>query len=490
MNVSAVVRESDGKIYVDGSFVDATGGMTVEILEKATGTVLGVAAVATEDDVAASVVAARRAQAGWAGASIDDKAWLLRRVADLLEQRSDEIVDLLIRETGSIRGKAMYEVQASVSYLHDAAALARHACGEIIPTSVPGKTNLVRRVPVGVVGVITPWNFPLVLALYTTAPALALGNAVVLKPAPNTPITGGQMIAELFAAAGVPPGVFNVVTGDGPSTGEALVRHPEVDMIHFTGSTSTGRRIGELAGRALKRVSMEMGGNNAFVVLDDADVEIASSVGAWSSFFYQGQTCISASRHIVARSIANDYVERLAERARLISVGDPAVDEVGLGPMISTGQRDRALDLLESSVRLGASIVEGGEVDGPFFRPTVVAGVAPGMPLFDEEVFAPVAPVTVVDSEDEALVMTNATTYGLVNSVFTEDVARGLAFAERVTSGMVHVNDTTCLVETNVPFGGIGCSGVGSPTGGSANIEQFTERQWISVQPSPGVSPF
>jgi benzaldehyde dehydrogenase (NAD) len=481
--------QSAGRIYVDGSFVDAEGGVD-DVLEKATGETLGHAGVGTAADIGRAVEAARRAQPAWASGGYQQRTDVLRGVAAAIDRRRDEIADLIVRETGAIRGKAEYEVNGSIEYLYDAATLASRTGGDLLPSAWPGKLNLVQRIPLGVVAVISPWNFPLTLAMYAIAPALAVGNTVVAKPAEDTPLTGGVLLAELFAEAGAPPGVFNAVTGQGEVAGEALVTHPDVAMVHFTGSTEVGRRVNELAARSLKRVSLEMGGNNAFVVLDDADIDQASMAGAWSSYHYQGQTCITASRHIVMSSVADQYVEAVRERARGIVVGDPFREDVGLGPMISEFQRDRGHGFVLASVEQGASLVEGGTYDGLLYRPTVLTDVRPEMPVYVEEVFAPVIPVTVVDSEDEALALTNGTDYGLVNAVFTGDRMRGLAFAQRVHSGMVHVNDATCLAEINVPFGGHGLSGAGWPTGGDSNLDQFTERKWISLQSAPIAYPY
>jgi benzaldehyde dehydrogenase (NAD) len=483
-------RRSDGKLFIDGAFADASAGAATVVDEKATGRELGRSAPAPRADLDRAIAGAKAAQPGWAAEGYDVRAGLLRRVARQLEERADEIADMIVRETGSIRGKAQYEVGASTNELYEAAALPSRATGEILPSHNTGKLSIIQRVPVGVVGVITPWNFPLILGFRSIAPAIALGNTVVLKPATLTPITGGQLIAELFEAAGAPAGVLQVVTGPGGELGEPMASHPDVAMIHFTGSHEIGRRIAEAAGRSLKKVSLELGGNNAFVVLDDADVEMASMVGAWSSYHYQGQTCITASRHIVMRSVADAYQTALARRARAIVLGDPATDGVGLGPMIDAKQRDRAHSFVEASLRQGATLVEGGTFDGLFYRPTVLADVTPEMPAFTEEVFGPIAPITVVDTEEEALELTNRTDYGLVNSVFTADIARGLAFAEKVRSGMVHVNDATPLDEAHVPFGGMGQSGLGGRSGGEANLEEFTERRWISVQRTPVQYPY
>jgi benzaldehyde dehydrogenase (NAD) len=342
---------------------------------------------------------------------------------------------------------------------------------------------------VGVVGCLTPWNFPLVLAMRVIAPALALGNAVVLKPSPETPIVGGLMLAELLGDAGLPADLLQVVPG-GVDVGKQIVAHPGTHMIHFTGSSPVGREIAQTCGSQLKKCSLELGGNNALVILEDADLDQAAMIGAWSSFHYQGQTCITAGRHIVARPLFDDYVQALAERARRIEVGDPATGQVGLGPMINERQRDRGHRMLQEAVEQGARIVEGGTYEGLFYRPTVVVDVPADSALWQEEIFAPIAPVMAVDDEEAALEITNATPYGLVNSILTGDPDRGLRLAERVRSGMAHVNDATCLDEAHVPFGGLGASGLGGRQGGEANLDEFTERRWVSVQRARSEYPY
>jgi benzaldehyde dehydrogenase (NAD) len=478
-----------GRIFVDGEFREPDGGRRAPVTDKATGEELAQAGVASEADVDRAVRSAKEAQPGWAALGYDERAGLLRRVARLLEDRSAEIAALIVRETGGIPGKAEYEVAAAQGELYEAAALTSRASAEVLPSHNPGKLNLVQRVPVGVVAAITPWNFPIVLGFRVVAPALALGNTVILKPAPETPLTGALLISELFAAAGAPPGVFQGLPGD-DDTGRKLVAHPHVNMIHFTGSSPVGREIAIQAAADFKRVSLELGGNNAYVVLDDADVDQASMVGAWSAFHYSGQTCITAGRHLVARDVFDDYVERIAARARGIAVGDPSSGAVGLGPMISESQVERGHKILEDSVAMGARVVEGGTHEGLFYRPTVVVDVTPEMPVWREEIFAPVAPVLAVDDDAQALALVNDTPYGLVNAVFTGSPARGLAFAEGVRSGMVHVNDSTCLDEAHVPFGGVGHSGLGGRSGGEANLEEFTERRWIGVQRTPVEYPY
>jgi len=481
MALGSIRGDWEGSIFVDGTFRASSSGETLTVLEKATGEPLGTVGMATTDDLETAMALSKKVQAEWAAQPYNVRADLLRKVADLIAERADDIAELIVRETGSIRGKAQYEVGGAIDELEAGAALAARPSGEILQSHDPNRLSLGERVPVGVVATITPWNFPLILAMRVIGPAIGLGNSIVLKPSPETPISGGLLVADLFAEAGAPAGLVQVMTGD-IAFSEALVAHPDVNMIHFTGSSAVGAKIAATAGGQLKRVSLELGGNNALVVFDDFDVDKASMIGAWSSFHYQGQTCITAGRHIVHENIFDEYVEKLAARAAAISVGDPKTDQVGLGPMINERQCSRGKSFLEDSVAAGAKVVAGGEVDGLFFKPSVVTGLTPDMPLWTQEIFAPVAPVVSFSTEEQALEMVNSTNYGLVNSVLTGDEGRGLRFARKVRSGMVHVNDATPLDEANAPFGGIGASGLGGRAGGEANLEEFTERRWVTVQ--------
>ena len=470
-------------IFVDGAFRKPQGNGTLGVRDKASGEVFAIAGLAGQADVDAAVAAARKAQADWADRTFADRAATLRNAAAVLSSHAPQLRELIMRETGCIGGKADYEIAAATSELVEAAALASRSPGELVPTTHTGRLSLSERVPLGLVGAITPWNFPLVLGMRVIAPALALGNAVVLKPSPETPLSGGLAIAGLFAEAGLPASLFQVLPGD-VEVGQRLVTHPDIAMIHFTGSTAVGRQIAAAAGGLLKKVSLELGGNNAMIVLDDADLDQATMIGAWSSFHYQGQTCITAGRHIVTEGIAQAYAEGLAKRANAITVGNTVTEEVGLGPMINQRQLDRAARLLADSVAQGATVLAGGTTDGPFFRPTVVTGVSTGSALWTEEIFAPIAPIVVVRDADEAIALANDTGYGLVNSVVTADLFRGSQLARRLRAGMVHVNDATPQDEATAPFGGIGQSGLGGRSGGDANLEEFTERRWLTVNPA------
>lgn len=466
-------------VFVDGEFVRSVGDQ-LAVTDKATGEILGYAADATTAEVDRAVAGAVAAQRDWAQAPATERAAILRRGGEILQRQADRFRDVLIREGGATGPKAEGEIAASVIEFYQAAELATTPLGEMIPSGQRGRVNLVERRPVGVVGLITAWNAPVHIAMRVLAPAIALGNAVVLKPAPETPFTGGLMLAEVLAAAGVPAGVVQVVTGG--SAGPPLVEHPAVDMIHFTGSEETGRLINTAAAPLLKRVALELGGNNASIVLADADLDLAARCGAASSFGHQGQVCIATGRHIVVSEIAEEYVSKLAAHAATLSMGDPFVADVDLGPMLSTRQVDKALAMVTAGIGQGARLVEGGTADGVFLRPTVVDRVRPGMELHDEEIFAPIAPVIVVASVDEALKIVNGTRFGLSTSVFSRDLDRAWSVADRIRSGMVHVNDGTALHESQVPFGGTSASGLGDDLGGRANIDLLTERRWTSLQ--------
>jgi len=476
-------------VFLDGTFRRPAQGGTLPVRDKASGEIFGLAGLAGADDADAAVAAALPAQRAWSERTYAERAGLLRAAAAVLADRAKEWRELIMRETGCIAGKADYEISAAASELTEAAALASRATGEVLPSGHAGRFSLSERIPLGLVGVITPWNFPLVLGMRVIAPALALGNAVLVKPSPETPYSGGLAIAELFAAAGAPAGIFQVLPGD-VEAGERLVSHPDVAMIHFTGSTAVGRRIAQAAAGQLKKVSLELGGNNALLVLEDADIDQATMIGAWSAFHYQGQTCITAGRHIVHRAVAGAYLSGLAARAGAITVGNTVTEEVGLGPMISVRQLERARQMLSEAVEDGARVVAGGTTDGPYFRPTVVADVSRSSRLWTEEIFAPIAPVLVVDDDDSAVQIANDTPYGLVDSVLTADLARGMRVARRLRAGMVHVNDATPQDEALAPFGGMGASGLGGRSGGDANLEEFTQRRWLTVAPGPVHYPY
>lgn len=476
-----------GRIF-NGQWIDARGG-ELPVTETATGTLLGTVGLASVDDVLAATRTAAAAQPAWGETTVEERATILRRAAVLLEQHQEMLQRWDMREKGGTAANVGFEFQAAISEFHHAAAILTQPSGEVLSPIAPGELWLARRVPVGVVGVITPWNMPLVLALRSVAPALALGNAVVLKPDLQTPILGGVVIAQVLAEAGLPEGVFHVVPG-GAEVGEALVTAPEPRLITFTGSTAVGRRVGELASQHLKKVSLELGGKSPFIVLDDADLDVASSAGAFGSFFHQGQICMGSGRHIVHRKIADDYIAILTARAEKLAVGDPFRTDAPIGPVINVKQVDRVQQIVTDSIASGAKLMTGGSHDGLFYKPTVLVDVKPGTRAYDEEIFGPVAPVIIAEDDDDAVRIANDTQYGLSASVYTSSFERGWAIANRIRSGMVHINDQTIADFANIPMGGMGASGNGSRFGSTTNWDEFTEWQWITYRPTQVPYPF
>ena len=464
-------------------------GDPIEDREPATGTNLLTVQGSTPADVARVAAAAAAAQPAWAATNYAERAAILRRAAEVYELHRDELGEWTQRETGAVHGKMHHEQNFTIGELQASAAIPFQPYGQLVPTVSPGRLSMIRRVPVGVIGAITPWNSPGVLGMRVVAPALALGNAVVLKPDPQTPVAGGAMFEAVFREAGLPEGLLQVVVG-GADVGEAIVTDPNVVRVLFTGSTSAGRRVGELAGRLLKRVSLELGGNNAFVVLDDADVEAAASAGAFALFQFQGQVCFATGRHIVHRSVASDYVDLLAEKARRLRLGDPFREEVDLGPIVNQKQLERVDGIVRRSVEGGARLIVGGTHEGLFYRPTVLTDVSASLPAWRDEIFGPVAPVVVFDTDEEAVALANDSEYGLAGAVYSRSVSRGLAVAQRLRSGMVHVNDQTVNDEATIPFGGMGASGNGGRFGGAANWDEFTEWQWVTIRDEPRSYPY
>jgi benzaldehyde dehydrogenase (NAD) len=471
-----------------GEWADGGGG-TAPVVEPATGNPLATIGIASREDVDEAVSRASVAQRAWAALPFDKRAAIFHEAARLLKTRAARFIDWNVRECGSIVPKAQWELDATYEQLLMAAALPMQPDGLLFPSALPGRTNRWRRIPIGLVGVIAPWNFPLLLAMRSVGPALALGNAVLLKPDLQSAVTGGALIAELFADAGLPPGVLQMLPG-GPPVGDAIVRHSGVGMISFTGSTAVGRQIGEICGRMLKKASLELGGNNAMIVLADADLDKAASCAAWGAFLHQGQICMQAGRHLVHRTIAAAYVDKLAARAARLAVGDPAGGAVHIGPMINERQAERVEHIVRDSVAAGAKLVIGGKRNGRYFEPTVLDGVTAQMPAFRDEIFGPVAPVTVFDSDDEAIELVHASDYGLAAAIHSRSRSAAMAIATRLRAGMVHINDQTINNEFQVPFGGMGASGNGSRFGGPVNVEEFTQTQWISELDSPIEYPF
>lgn len=473
-------RTWEGRIFA-GEWTRGAGEV-FDAVEPATGKTLGRVGSATPADVDLSTARAVPAQRDWAARPYTDRAAVLRRAARILEESHEEIETWLMRESGAVRPFAAFQVTCGgADECHEAAALAGTPYGELL-RSGQERLSLARRVPVGVVGVIAPFNAPLTLAMRAVAPALALGNAVVLKPDPRTAISGGILFARIFEEAGLPRGLLHVLPG-GADVGAAVVDHPRIPVIAFTGSTHAGRAIAVTAARRLKRVHLELGGNSALIVMDDVDLEKAVAVGAQGSYSHAGQICMASSRHLVHASIADDYATLLAAHADALGVGDPTSENVAVGPVIDAVQRDRIHGIVTDTVAAGARLAAGGTYEQLFYRPTVLTGVPLTAPAYADEIFGPVAPVVAFHDLDEAARLAADSPYGLSLGILTRDVMKGLALAERVPTGLAHINDQTINDEANVPFGGVGDSGTGSRHGGTAaNLGAFTEQQWITVR--------
>ncbi|WP_407359224.1 aldehyde dehydrogenase family protein [Microbacterium sp. LTA6] len=469
---------ADGLIYSGGW--RAGGGGVLAVTSPGDGGRVGTVGIADDQDVDQAGVLAVAAQKQWARASYRTRAGVLTRAAEVLREIRDDVEHLLIRESGSLPTKAAHEVSKAIDELVEAASLVTMSQGDVLPVDDPTTLGIARRIPVGVVGVIAPWNAPLMLAIRSVAPAIALGNAVIVKPDVKTAFSGGAVMAEIFSRAGLPDGVLHILPG-GPETGEAVVRSPHTNVISFTGSSAAGRRVGEVAGGLLKRVILELGGNNAFIVMADADLDLAVACGVGGSFRHQGQICMATGRHLVHESIADEYVERLSAAAAAMRLGDPLAEGTTLGPLITTVQAERVQSIVDAAVADGARVAHGGTHDGVFFTPTVLDGVGATNAAFQSEIFGPVAPVTRFSTAEEALELTNASDYGLSAAIHTRDIARGLGFASRLRAGMVALNGQTIYDAAHIPMGGIGASGNGGRHGGHWNLDEFTYWQWVTV---------
>ncbi|NEE01272.1 aldehyde dehydrogenase family protein [Phytoactinopolyspora halotolerans] len=476
-----------GKVFSDG-WTPAHGG-TRPVIEPATGDQLETTGLADADDLARATRAAAAAQHEWAATPHHARAAVLRRAGDLWAEHAEEITQWIVRESGSIPGKAGFELHVAQQECYEAATLPGRPWGELLAGEEP-RLSMAQRLPVGVVGVIAPFNAPLILSIRSVAPALALGNAVVLKPDPRTAVCGGVALARVFAEAGLPDGLLHVLPG-GADVGQALVSDPLVPVISFTGSTAAGRKVGALAGEHLKRVHLELGGNSAMVVMDDADLDLAAASAAWGSFFHQGQICMTTGRHIVHESVYGEYVDRLATKADAMPVGNPYTDDVALGPIIDETQLRKISGLVDDSVAAGARLAAGGTADRLFYRPTVLADVDRSAPAYAEEVFGPVAPVIRFSSLDEAAALAADTPYGLSLGILAGDAMRAYELAQRIPTGIVHINDQTVNDEATIPFGGVGASGTGARFGGAAaNVEAFTDTRWVTMRSSISPKPF
>jgi acyl-CoA reductase-like NAD-dependent aldehyde dehydrogenase len=470
-------------LYINGQWVAAQGAAKFPVYNPATGEVFTEVADANRTDAAAAIAAAKEAQPAWAALPHSERARLMTKVADVLAARAKEFQEVLTDEGGAWVGKTMFETGYSVGVFRAAAAAAYQVTGEILPSD-HGKLSLVVREPLGVVSVISPWNFPLILSSRGFATAMAVGNTIVLKPSEETPVSGGILIAEILEEAGIPKGVFNVVTcsrDNVAEVGDELIANPAVRGVSFTGSTAVGAKVAARAGGLLKKCCVELGGKDALIVLDDADIERAVNAATFGSFMHQGQICMSVERVIVHSAVADEFIEKFVQNTKKLKVGNPREMANCIGPVINQKQLERIREHVDEAVAQGAKLLCGGKHQGLFYEPTILTNVTRDMRVFREETFGPVAPVIVVGNEDEAVEVANDSDYGLSAGIITRNEERGLAIARRLHTGMAHVNDSSVNDEPHVPFGGVGWSGLGRH-GGRAGIDQFTEMRWITLE--------
>ncbi|MFF8990920.1 aldehyde dehydrogenase family protein [Streptomyces sp. NPDC014983] len=475
--------------YIDGEWRPGSGSWDVIDFNPYDDEKLASITVATVDEVDQAYQAAARAQKAWADTSPYARRTVFERALRLIEDREQEIADLIIAELGGTRVKAGFELHLAKEFLRESIHLALRPEGRILPSPSEGKENRVYRVPVGVVGVISPFNFPFLLSLKSVAPALALGNGVVLKPHQNTPIAGGTLIAKLFEEAGLPGGLLNVVVTDIAEIGDAFIEHPIPKVISFTGSDQVGRHVATVCAANFKRSVLELGGNSALVVLDDADLDYAVDAAVFSRFVHQGQVCMAANRVLVDRSVAEEFTEKFVAKVRTLKVGDPRDPETVIGPVINSAQANAVSGVVEQALAEGATALVHGGTTNNLVEPSVLTGVPADSPLLQQEVFGPVVFLVPFDGEEEAVRIVNDTPYGLSGAVHTGDIERGVAFAKRIDTGMFHVNDGTVHDEPIVPFGGEKHSGVGR-LNGETTMEAFTTVKWISVQHGRSGFPF
>jgi acyl-CoA reductase-like NAD-dependent aldehyde dehydrogenase len=471
-------------MFVDGRWAGSQSGETFSADSPATGETIAEVPQGSRADAQLAIAAANRAGEAWARTTAFERAAFMHRIADRVEARRDELAHTLTLDQGKPLHESRDEVEELVAYWRNAAEDGKRLEGRLANSFTPGKRVLLVRRPRGVIGVITPWNWPYTMPAELIAPALASGNTVVWTPASSTAVAA-VALAECVVEADIPAGVFNLVTGPGSVVGDEIARNPGTQGVGFIGSTETGRKVAEAA--AGKAAVLELGGNGPVVVMDDADLELAADAAVTACFLCAGQSCTAGERLLVHRDVREAFVEQLRERTRSVVLGDPFDPATTMGPLNNAGVAEKMDEHVADAIERGARVVHGGARAAGFptdlyWQPTVLDGVPADARVAQEETFGPIAPVVAVDSLQHAIALTNASPYGLLSAIFTRDLAQGLRFADEVRTGWVNINDSSNYWEAHLPFGGRAgtASGIGR-VGGSAPMESFTELQTVVV---------
>ncbi len=477
------------KQYIGGVWRDGASGKVLSDKNPYNGAAIADFKLANLADLDEAYNAAAAAQKVWAEINPYERRAVLERAVSYIEKVEAEITAIIIEELGGTRLKAFFEIGLVKNIIKEASTYPLRMTGEIFPSVMDGKENRLYRVPVGVVGVISPFNFPFFLSMRSVATALGAGNGVVLKPHDDTPITGGTLVARIFEEAGIPKGLLNVIVADIRDLGDAFVEHSVPRVISFTGSEKVGRHIGMVAGRSLKKAILELGGNSALIVMADADLNNALNAAVFSRFTHQGQICMCANRILVQRSVYPQFLERYVKRVAALKVGDPNDPQTDLGPLMNKAQADTLAKQIQKGITEGARSVLQGKIEGNLVSPTIFADVKPGMSVAQDEMFGPAVCVMPFDTPEEAIHIANDSAFGLSGAIHTKDVEYGAQLAKQIDTGMVHVNAGTIDDEPLIAFGGEKASGFGRLNGRWA-LEEFTTLKWISVQHKPMHYPF
>jgi aldehyde dehydrogenase (NAD+) len=474
---------------INGEWVKSKSGKTFENRNPAdTNDLVGTFQLSTVDDVDAAVKAAQEAYPDWRDTPAPERAEIMYRVANIMRARKDEIAQLMTREMGKVLAETRGDMQEGIDTADFAAGEGRRMHGQTVPSELRNKTAYVIHRPMGVWGLITPWNFPMAIPTWKTFPAITTGNTIVIKPATDTPACTARLM-EILDEAGVPKGVINYVTGSGRVVGEHLINHPDVKGISFTGSSDVGKRIAEATGKTLKRCSLELGGKNGQIVMDDANLEIALEGALWGAFGTTGQRCTATSRIIVQEGVHDEFVAELVKRAKALKVGNGLNEDVQVGPLVSEAQRQTVASYVKIGqeqdkaelVCGGQALIDGDLIKGWFFEPTIFDKVTPNMRIAQEEIFGPVLSILTVKNLEEAIEVLNGTIYGLSSSIYTQDVNNAMRAIERIEAGITYVNGPTIGAECHMPFGGVKETGNGHREGGWTAYEIFTEMKTVYI---------